>query len=124
MFRIAQQGSQGLQIVHFVGHAYQPHLPIAFSMLSAHQRKTCQVLVGKGRQQMHVTDTGIQVSDTYAQTHRVCALESSSCCKPSSIIAKTIKEVSVRRLLLTNTYYRSRPCRLSTTPKFELHMLR
>ena len=54
-----------LQIVCFVGHAYQPHLPIAVCMLSAHVQKNCigQVLamVGKGRQRMH---TGIQVSDT------------------------------------------------------------
>ena len=40
--------------MRFVGHAYQPHLPIA----------VCEVLVGKGRQRMHVTDTRIQVSDT------------------------------------------------------------
>ena len=28
------------------------------------KKKTAQVLVGKGHQQMHATDTGIQVSDT------------------------------------------------------------
>ena len=39
LFRIAQQGSQALQIVRFVGHAYQPHLPIAVCMFSAHAQK-------------------------------------------------------------------------------------
>ena len=34
------------------------------------RRKTGQVLVGKGRQRMHATDTGIQVSDTYSTSAR------------------------------------------------------
>ena len=33
------------------------------------RRKTGQVLVGEGHQQMHATDTGIQVSDTMQHKH-------------------------------------------------------
>ena len=67
--------------MRFVGHAYQPHLPIAVCMLSSHVQKTDHVLVGKGCQQMSATDNRhSSLRYDAAQAHGVCALESSSVC--------------------------------------------